>query len=106
MPISCAPTTATLEASVEGLRGEAVVLNVWGFMVRSMSGRSADPGGGKPGRMPRTVSFLGINVRDNSAAAVSFERRYLVPYPEATLRALVDTVLAETTDNPGPASPN
>lgn len=61
--------------------GEVVVINVWGSwcvpcrketpeLVR-LANEYADRG----------VRFLGINIRDNSAAARSFEDRFKVPYP-------------------------
>lgn len=61
--------------------GEVVVINVWGSwcvpcrtetpeLVR-LANEYADQG----------VRFLGINIRDNSAAARSFEDRFKVPYP-------------------------
>ena len=61
--------------------GQVVVINVWGSwcvpcrtetpeLVR-LANEYADRG----------VRFLGINIRDNSAAARSFEDRYKVPYP-------------------------
>ena len=61
--------------------GEVVVINVWGSwcvpcrtetpeLVR-LANEYADRG----------VRFLGINIRDNSAAARAFEDRYKVPYP-------------------------
>ena len=61
--------------------GEVVVINVWGSwcvpcrtetpeLVR-LANEFADRG----------VRFLGINIRDNPAAARSFEARFEVPYP-------------------------
>ena len=61
--------------------GQVVVINVWGSwcvpcrtetpeLVR-LANKYADRG----------VRFLGINIRDNSAAARSFEDRFKVPYP-------------------------
>ena len=61
--------------------GQVVVINVWGSwcvpcrtetpeLVR-LANEYADRG----------VRFLGINIRDNSAAARSFEDRFKVPYP-------------------------
>ena len=61
--------------------GEVVVINVWGSwcvpcrketpeLVR-LANEYADRG----------VRFLGINIRDNSAGARSFEGRFKIPYP-------------------------
>ena len=67
--------------STEGLRGDVVVLNVWGSwcppcreeapVLAETSQRLADRG----------VSFLGINVRDNTAAALAFEESFGINYP-------------------------
>lgn len=66
--------------STGALRGEPVVLNVWGSwcapcrteapVLRSVSAEYASRG----------VRFLGINVKDNPAAAVAFERRFDITY--------------------------
>lgn len=67
--------------STTELRGEVVVLNVWGSWcapcrkeaptLASVSRAYADKG----------VNFLGINVRDNQAAAQAFDDRYGIEYP-------------------------
>lgn len=63
------------------LRGRVVVLNVWGSwcapcreeapVLARLSREYADQG----------VSFVGINVKDNRAAALAFEERYGITYP-------------------------
>ena len=67
--------------SLEGLRGRAAVVNVWGSwcppcreeapVLADVSREYADRG----------VLFVGVNVRDNPAAAVAFEKRYEITYP-------------------------
>ena len=132
--------------SLSDLRGDVVVVNVWGSwcppcreeapMLAKLSRRYTDQG----------VSFVGINVRDNRAAALAFEDNYGIRYPsiedgtgravlalnqyipvnavpatlvldrqgrvaarvlgavrEATLRALLTTVLAEPVPDAGVA---
>ena len=88
--------------STAAYRGAPVVLNVWGSwcapcrteapVLRSVSEAYATQG----------VRFLGIDVKDNPAAALSFERRYGIGYPslddrtgEAT-RALAQHLPAAT----------
>lgn len=68
-------------ASTDALRGNPLVLNVWGSwcapcrteapVLRAVSEEYASNG----------VQFLGINVKDNTAAAAAFERRFGITYP-------------------------
>ena len=69
------------DLSLETLRGEIVVLNVWGSWCPPC--REEAPVLAKVAKSyaDRGVSFLGINVRDNPSAAIAFERRYGVAYP-------------------------
>lgn len=81
-PVAVDGTTLTDDLlALTDLRGQVVVLNVWGSwcppcreeapVLATVSTEYADRG----------VSFVGINVRDNRAAAVAFERRYDITYP-------------------------
>lgn len=81
-PVQVDGTTLTGDLlELSGLRNRVVVLNVWGSwcppcreeapVLAKVSKEYADRG----------VSFVGINVRDNRAAAVAFERRYGITYP-------------------------
>ena len=81
-PVEVAGRSLTGEpVSTGAYRGGPVVLNVWGSwcapcrteapVLRSVSASYAGRG----------VRFLGINVKDNPAAARSFERRYGIEYP-------------------------
>jgi thiol-disulfide isomerase/thioredoxin len=66
------------------LDGAVAVVNVWGSWcapcrteapaLRQVATDFADEG----------VAFLGLNVRDNDAAAKAFERRFEIPYPSLT----------------------
>ncbi len=64
--------------------GKVLVINVWGSWcppcreeapaLRKVSEETRDQG----------VQFVGIDVRDNDAAALAFERRYQITYPSIT----------------------
>jgi thiol-disulfide isomerase/thioredoxin len=81
-PVEVAGTSLTGDqVGTTQYRGAPVVLNVWGSwcapcrteapVLRSVSAAYAGRG----------VRFLGIDVKDNPAAALSFERRYGIGYP-------------------------
>jgi thiol-disulfide isomerase/thioredoxin len=63
------------------LRGMVVVYNVWGSWCAPC--REEAPALRKIAKETRLdgVRFIGINVRDNDASALAFERRYEIPYP-------------------------
>lgn len=125
--------------AVEELRGDVVVLNVWGSWCAPCRAEAPILAEAAKNFASQGVCFAGINVRDNEAAALAFEKRYRIPYPsiadfdgrtllavneyvpasavpvtlvldrqgrvaarvigelrQATLTALLDTVLAET----------
>ena len=81
-PVDLSGTGLTGEAiDIAGWRGDVVVINVWGSwcapcrqeapVLAATSTDYADDG----------VQFLGINVRDNPAAALAFEESYGITYP-------------------------
>lgn len=82
------------------LAGKVVVYNVWGSwcapcrteapVLKRVSEETQDLG----------VRFVGINVRDNEAAARAFEENYGIEYPSITTDTSSDAVLAF-----GPALP-
>lgn len=84
------------------LRGSVVVYNIWGSWcgpcreeaptLRRVSNATRDLG----------VRFMGVNVRDNDASAIAFERRFGIRYPSidtatsgGALEALRDIVPAQ-----------
>lgn len=81
-PVEVAGTTlAGKPLNTASYRGRVVVLNVWGSWCAPC--REEAP---VLARVPREfpdakVSVIGINVRDNRAAALAFERRYSIDYP-------------------------
>jgi thiol-disulfide isomerase/thioredoxin len=81
-PVGLAGTTLTDEVlDLADLRGQVVVINVWGLwcvprreeapVLARLFVEYADDG----------VQFVGVNIKDNRAAAVAFERRYGITYP-------------------------
>ncbi|MFF5757440.1 TlpA family protein disulfide reductase [Streptomyces longwoodensis] len=63
------------------LRGKVIVLNVWGSWCAPCRGEA--PALKKVSDETRDlgVRFVGINTRDNDAAAKAFERNYAITYP-------------------------
>lgn len=63
-------------------RGKVVVMNVWGNWCGECHAEAADVVGAAEETIGDDVAFVGINVRDSSAAtARSYERQYDVPFP-------------------------
>lgn len=63
--------------------GEVVVYNVWGSWCGPCVGEAPDLVE-VANEYAGQVTFVGINVRDNDAAAKAFERQYEVPYDSIT----------------------
>ena len=61
--------------------GQVVVLNVWGSWCGPCRGEAADLERVAQQTAPAGVKFLGINVRDNRAAAQDFLTNFSVSYP-------------------------
>ena len=61
--------------------GEVVVINAWGSWCVPCRTETPELVRLANDYADRGVRFLGINIRDNSAAARSFEDRFTVPYP-------------------------
>lgn len=81
-PVELGGTTldgATLDLA--DLRGRVVVVNVWGSWCAPC--RTEAPVLAKLSRSyaDRGVAFVGVNVKDNRAAALAFERTYGLTYP-------------------------
>ncbi|KGM12760.1 TlpA family protein disulfide reductase [Cellulomonas carbonis] len=81
-PVTLSGTGLTGEAiDIAAWRGDVVVINVWGSwcapcreeapILAATSAAYADQG----------VRFVGVNVRDNPAAAIAFEESYGIIYP-------------------------
>lgn len=63
------------------LRGHVVVLNVWGSWCAPCRAEAPDLAKISKETAPRGVRFVGIDVRDNPAAARAFARNYDITYP-------------------------
>lgn len=63
------------------LRGHVVVLNVWGSWCAPCRAEAPDLAAISKETEPRGVRFVGLDVRDNTAAARAFARRYRITYP-------------------------
>jgi thiol-disulfide isomerase/thioredoxin len=67
--------------SSSSLGGDVVVLNVWGSWCSPCRAEAPILAAASRRYAAHQVSFLGINVRDNAAAARAFEDRFEIPYP-------------------------
>lgn len=63
------------------LRGHVVVLNVWGSWCAPCRAEAPDLAAISAQTEPRGVRFVGIDVRDNPAAARAFARNFGITYP-------------------------
>ena len=63
------------------LRGHVVVLNVWGSWCAPCRAEAPDLAAISKETEPRGGRFVGIDVRDNPAAARAFTRKYGITYP-------------------------
>lgn len=67
--------------SLADRRGEVVVVNVWGSWCAPCREEAPVLAAAARRYAPEGVSMVGINVRDNAAAAQAFERRFGIEYP-------------------------
>ena len=63
------------------LRGYVVVVNVWGSWCQPCRKEAPDLARAARETAPRGVRFVGIDTRDNDAAARAFVRSFNIPYP-------------------------
>ncbi|WP_165984977.1 TlpA disulfide reductase family protein [Streptomyces sp. YIM 98790] len=69
------------EADIASLRGDVVVINIWGSWCAPCRKEAPELKELAEQTEPLGVTFLGINVRDNRTAAKGFERTYGITYP-------------------------
>lgn len=88
------------------LLGTVVVYNVWGSWCAPC--REEAPALRKVSKetRPDGVRFVGINVRDNDAAALAFERRYEITYPSIRTADSQKALLAFGSKLPASAVPS
>lgn len=73
------------QLALSELRGEVVVLNVWGSWCSPCRQEAPDLVAAAE-ELEGEATFLGVNVRDNDAAALRFEERFGVTYPSVVDR--------------------
>ncbi len=80
--VALAGTTLTGEhLDVAHLRGKVVVVNVWGSWCAPCRTEAPVLAALSRSYADRGVAFVGVNVKDNRAAALAFERSYGIAYP-------------------------
>lgn len=67
--------------SLKDLRGHVVVLNMWGSWCSPCRAEAPDLAKVSAATKARGVRFVGIDVRDNAAAAGAFTRNFGIKYP-------------------------
>ncbi len=81
-PVDLEGETLTGERlSLRDLRGDVVVVNVWGSWCAPCREEAPVLAAAARRYAPDGVAIVGINVQDNQAAALAFERRFGIDYP-------------------------
>ena len=92
--------------SLSAYLGKIVVINVWGSWCGPCRAETPDLARAARQFAQKGVSFLGVDTRDNVAAAKAFTRRYDVPYPSLVdedgqlllgFRLIIPTAVVPTT---------
>ena len=81
LPDVSGPTITGDTLSLSDFRGKVLVLNVWGSWCVPCRAEAPDLASGSTATYDQGVRFVGIDVRDNPAAARAFERTYAITYP-------------------------
>ena len=80
-PMLSGETITGDELDLADLRGNVIVLNVWGSWCAPCRAEAPDLKKVSEETRDLGVRFVGINTRDNNAAAKAFERNYGITYP-------------------------
>jgi thiol-disulfide isomerase/thioredoxin len=80
-PTLAGPTLDGKQLALSDLAGNIVVINVWGSWCAPCRAETPDLVRLANEYASRDVRFVGINTRDNPAAAKAFVRNFNVPYP-------------------------
>lgn len=86
--------------------GKVLVINVWGSWCIPCRGEAPDLKRASEDLREAGVRFVGINVRDNDAAALAFEREYGITYPSINTATSSAAVLAISAAAPSNAVPS
>jgi thiol-disulfide isomerase/thioredoxin len=85
-PVSLVGSTLEgIRLDVATLRGKPLVLNIWGSWCPPCRKEAADLQSAYQ-QLQTRASFVGINTKDSTAAALAFQRRFAIGYP-----SVVDT---------------
>ena len=81
-PVALSGTGLTGEAiDIAAWRGDVVVINVWGSWCAPCREEAPILAATSAAYANQGVRFVGVNVRDNPAAAIAFEESYGITYP-------------------------
>jgi thiol-disulfide isomerase/thioredoxin len=86
--------------------GKVVVYNVWGSWCAPCREEAPALRTVSKQTRPDGVRFIGINVRDNDASALAFERRYEIEYPSIRTADSQEALLAFGSKLPASAVPS
>ncbi|HYJ70556.1 MAG TPA: TlpA disulfide reductase family protein [Nocardioidaceae bacterium] len=85
---------------IDNSAGDVVVVNVWGSWCGPCHAEAADLAEAAKRLAPQGVSFLGIDIRDQTASALAFQKEYGIDYPSiydpdsSTLLDLPESMMA------------